>query len=121
MNKEWALTQDAFDRLLDWLDADRNRAGTRYEEIRCRLIKVFTGRGCMAAEELADETINRVAAKVGEVALDYAGDPASYFYGVCQNVHFEYVRKKHAQLTTDFCAHPIRVQLHRRLPHSLEN
>jgi len=102
MNKEWALTQDAFDRLLDWLDADRNRAGIRYEEIRSRLIKVFIGRGCMAAEDLADETINRVAARIGDVARDYEGDPASYFYGVCQNVHFEYVRKKDVLDTRDF-------------------
>ena len=102
MNKEWALTQDAFDRLLDWLNADRNRAGIRYEEIRSRLIKVFIGRGCMAAEDLADETINRVAARIGDVARDYEGDPASYFYGVCQNVHFEYVRKKDALDTRDF-------------------
>ena len=102
MNKEWALTQDAFDRLLDWLNADRNRAGIRYEEIRSRLIKVFIGRGCMAAEDLADETINRVAARIGDVARDYEGDPASYFYGVCQNVHFEYVRKKDVLETRDF-------------------
>src|SRR2546426_439546 len=102
MNKEWALTQDAFDRLLDWLNADRNRAGIRYEEIRSRLIKVFIGRGCMAAEDLADETINRVAARIGDVTRDYEGDPASYFYGVCQNVHFEYVRKKDALDTRDF-------------------
>ena len=102
MNKEWALAQDAFDRLLDWLDADRNRAGTKYEEIRRRLIKVFIGRGCMAAEDLADETINRVAARIGNVARNYEGDPASYFYGVCQNVHFEYVRKKDVLETRDF-------------------
>src|SRR5436853_4464997 len=104
MNKEWALTQDAFDRLLDWLDADRNRAGIRYEEIRHRLIRVFIGRGCMAAEDLADETINRVAARIDDVVRDYDGDPASYFYGVCQNVHFESVRKKNGLETRDFAA-----------------
>jgi len=104
MNKEWALTQDAFDRLLDWLDADRNRAGIRYEEIRHRLIRVFIGRGCMAAEDLADETINRVAARIGDVTCDYEGDPASYFYGVCQNVHLEYLRKKDVLETRDFVA-----------------
>ena len=56
----------------------------------------------MAAEDLADETINRVAARIGDVARDYEGDPASYFYGVCQNVHFEYVRKKDVLDTRDF-------------------
>jgi DNA-directed RNA polymerase specialized sigma24 family protein len=97
MKKEWVLTQDAFDTLLDWLDSDRDRAGRRYEAIRLRLIKIFTCRGCHEAEELADETINRVIARVVEVASRYEGDPALYFYGVSQKVHLEYLRKAHSQ------------------------
>jgi len=97
MKKEWVLTQDAFDTLLDWLDADRDRAGSKYEEIRLRLIKIFTCRGCSEAEELADETINRVTSRVVEVAADYKGDPAHYFYGVSHKVHQEYLRKLPAQ------------------------
>jgi len=84
MKKDWVLTQDAFDTLLDWLDADRERAGCKYESIRLRLIKIFTCRGCHEAEELADETINRVVARVVELASGYEGDPALYFYGVSQ-------------------------------------
>jgi DNA-directed RNA polymerase specialized sigma24 family protein len=106
MKKEWVLTQDSFERLLDWLDADRERAGHRYEAIRARLIKIFTCRGCSAAEELADETINRVTAKVVDVAVNYDGDPALYFYGVAHKVHLEYLRK--SQQTTvapDFTHH----------------
>jgi len=99
MKKEWVLTQDAFDALLDWLDADRDRAGSKYEAIRLRLIKIFTCRGCPVAEELADETINRVTSRVVEVAADYQGDPAHYFYGVSHKVHLEYLRKAHAQQT----------------------
>ena len=97
MKKEWVLTQDAFDTLLDWLDADRDRAGSKYEAIRLRLIKIFTCRGCPVAEELADETINRVTARVLDVASDYHGDPAHYFYGVSHKVHQEYLRKLPAQ------------------------
>lgn len=97
MKKEWVLTQDAFNTLLDWLDADRDRAGCKYEAIRRRLIKIFTGRGCHEAEELADETINRVIARVGDVASGYEGDPALYFYGVSQKVHLEYLRKAQSQ------------------------
>jgi DNA-directed RNA polymerase specialized sigma24 family protein len=97
MKKEWVLTQDAFNTLLDWLDADRDRAGCKYEAIRRRLIKIFTGRGCYEAEELADETINRVIARVGDVASGYEGDPALYFYGVSQKVHLEYLRKAQSQ------------------------
>jgi len=92
MRKEWILTQDAFDALLAWLDPDREVAGKKYEAIRIRLIKIFTCRGCPEAEDLADETINRVVAKVGELN-DYHGDPTPYFYGVSQKVQLEYLRK----------------------------
>src|SRR5437660_7899310 len=100
MKKEWVLTQEAFDRLLDWLDADRDRAGKKYETVRLRLIKIFTCRGCTEAEDLADETINRVTAKVEEVAENYSGDPALYFYGVAQKVHLEYLRKRQTPQVT---------------------
>ena len=93
MKKEWVVTQDALEALLDWLDADRDRAGRKYEAIRLRLIKIFTCRRCHQAEELADETINRVMAKVVEIASAYRGDPALYFYGVSQKVLLEYSRK----------------------------
>ena len=46
MNKDWFLTQEAFDALLAWLDPEREAAGRKYEEIRLRLIKLFTCRGC---------------------------------------------------------------------------
>jgi len=65
------LTQEAFDRLLAWLDRDRERAGQRYEEIRSQLIKIFVCRGCVASEELADLTINRVAGKLQEIVDSY--------------------------------------------------
>lgn len=94
MKKEWEITQDVFDKLLHWLDTDRDRAGSKYEKIRVRLIKIFTCRGCCEADDLADETINRVTAKLGEMAENYSGDPALYFYGVAQKVHLEYLRKK---------------------------
>ena len=98
MKTKWHLDQESFDRLLAWLDADRDRAADKYERIRYSLIRIFTCRGCPEAEDLADETFNRVAKKVGEVAATYVGDPALYFYGVAHNVHLEYLRKKARQL-----------------------
>jgi DNA-directed RNA polymerase specialized sigma24 family protein len=92
--KKWGLTQEAFDSLLTWLDSERDRAGRLYEEIRSRLIKIFICRGCTEAEDLADETINRVAKRVDEVAKTYSGDPALYFYGVANKVHLESLRRK---------------------------
>ncbi len=87
------LTQDVFDRLLAWLDQDRDQAGARYEKIRSRLITIFFGRGCAVPEELADETIDRVARKVQEISATYVGDPALYFYGVANIVYLEYVKR----------------------------
>jgi DNA-directed RNA polymerase specialized sigma24 family protein len=93
------LTAETFGRLLDWLDQDRERAGQRYEQIRLRLIKIFTCRGCTRAEELADETINRVAEKTQQIAETYVGDPAAYFQGVAENIYREYRRKTLAHET----------------------
>jgi len=93
MNRENAATQVAFDCLLAWLDADREQAGRKYENIRLRLIRIFTCRGRHDAEELADETINRVTLKAPVVSKDYVGDPALYFYAVAQKVFLESLRK----------------------------
>lgn len=90
------VTQAAFDSLLTWLDADREQAGKKYEQVRERLIKIFTCRGRHDAEELADEVINRVTLKAQELAKDYVGDPALYFYGVAQKVFLESLRKRPA-------------------------
>lgn len=94
MNKKWVLTQESFDMLLGWLHTDEEQAGKKYEDIRNRLIKLFTCRGCNEAEDLADETINRVTQKVFEIAPTYTGDPALYFYGVAHKVHLEFLRRK---------------------------
>ena len=94
MNKKWVLTQAAFDTLLAWLSPDRDEAGAKYEAIRARLIRIFISRGCDEAEDLADETINRVVARLGDVAGGYEGDPAFYFYGVAKKVRQEYDKRK---------------------------
>ena len=87
------LGQQDLDRLLNWLDADRERAGFLYEQIRWRLITILASRGCTLAEELADETIDRVARRVTDIHETYRGDKALYFLGVMNNVHHEYLRR----------------------------
>lgn len=94
MKKEWVLTKEAFDALLAWLDPNREAAAQKYETIRCRLIKIFACRGCPEAEDLADETINRVISKLPEIQPTFTGDPARYFFGVGNKVHLEYLRRK---------------------------
>ena len=94
MNKDWILTQESFDALLDWLDPRREEAGVKYEQIRLRLIKIFTCRGCIEPEDLADETINRVSKKLPDIQSSYEGDPIRYFYGVANKVHLESLRPR---------------------------
>jgi DNA-directed RNA polymerase specialized sigma24 family protein len=87
------LRQEDFEGLLAWLDQDRDRAGAAYESIRWRLVAILASRGCTHADELADETIDRVARRVPDIQESYVGDKAIYFLGVMNNVHHEYLRR----------------------------
>jgi DNA-directed RNA polymerase specialized sigma24 family protein len=87
------LQQTDFDRLLLWLDPNPEQAGKLYEKIRWRLIAVLASRGCRVPEELADETIDRVARRVSDIEATYVGDKSLYFLGVMNNVHHEYLKR----------------------------
>lgn len=89
----WEIDSESLTRLLNWLAPVPEQAGRKYEEIRRRLIKIFAARGCPIAEELADETIDRVCKKVAEIAPGYVGDPALYFFGAANKVFLEWRRR----------------------------
>ena len=61
-----ALTPETFARLLLCLDADRERSGEKYEDLRRTLIRFFEWRGAPFPEEHTDEVFNRVARRLGE-------------------------------------------------------
>jgi RNA polymerase sigma factor (sigma-70 family) len=89
---ESLLTQAAFDRLLECLDANRERAGEKYEVLRLKLIKFFEWRACaVSAIDLADETLNRVARRIdgGEELQNLS----NYAYGVARLVYLEKMRR----------------------------
>ncbi len=88
---DWS--QEDFNRLLAWLDPDRDRAGERYERIRRKLILFFAARGFAFAEEMADECINRVMKKLPEIEQQYTGSPEDYFFGVAKFIALEWSRK----------------------------
>lgn len=86
--------------LLSWLDPDDQSAGKEYEAIRRRLIQFFALRQCSNPEELADQTIERVARRASEIAASYHGEPGHYFYAVARNVLRENSRRPQ-ELTED--------------------
>jgi DNA-directed RNA polymerase specialized sigma24 family protein len=51
----------AFETLLLKLDPQRDRAAEKYEGLRRRLVKFFEWSSCFPAEDLADETLDRLA------------------------------------------------------------
>ena len=101
LKKDNNLTPVSFDSLLAFLGPDRESAALAYIELRRALFTYFAIRGMSSPDEMADETINRVTARLAEIAREYEGDPALYFYGVCQRVHQEYLRKAYSQRQFD--------------------
>jgi RNA polymerase sigma factor (sigma-70 family) len=89
-----SLTREALDALLDALDPDRETAGEQYEAIRRKLVRLFEWRGCAFAEDLADETINRVARRMAEGVELRSADPYGYFCGVAHLLYKEVLRRQ---------------------------
>ena len=88
------ITQEKFDCLLNWLNSDRELAGKSYESIRSSLVRTFVLNGFNDAEDLADETINRVMGRLPEIRMGYTSEPAYYFHGVARNIVRERRRRK---------------------------
>jgi RNA polymerase sigma factor (sigma-70 family) len=88
------LTQEKFDKLLLALNPDRMVAAEKYEHIRQAMITFFSFRGASDPEELADETLNRVASRLADGAEIFSNNPASYFYGFARNIWFETITRK---------------------------
>jgi len=91
-------SQNAFEELLAWLEPDAELAAERYMEIHQRLITMFSHRGCADPEELADETLTRVALKPPAGELRQV-DPARYIFRVAHFVcleHLHHARKERA-------------------------
>ena len=95
------LAEGGWEHLLDFLDPSRQgkhgtdrdaEAEARYLETVRKLVCFFAGRGCRDAEDLAMESVLRVAAKCGQVDASAYEDRTGYFYGVARNVLHEWWR-----------------------------
>jgi DNA-directed RNA polymerase specialized sigma24 family protein len=92
------VTAEKFASFLAWLDPDMERAGEEYERLRFRLCTFFGQRQCRFADELADETINRIVLKVADEQIE---NKIAYCYGVARNVFRESLRKERPHLDVD--------------------
>lgn len=100
--QEWVMTQEAFDRLLASLDADREQAGQKYVHLRLKLVKYFEWRGAAFPDREADVTINRVARRIQE-GLEVESLSA-YSYGVARLVFSEVLRAQQKEREAFECA-----------------
>ena len=77
LKEDRGLTQRALQRLLEWLDQGMESEGSAYLEMRRRLVSYFDRHQRRRADDLADETLNRVARalEAGEIRIT---PPARY-------------------------------------------
>ncbi len=102
--KDWVMTASAFNRMLEQLDPDAERAGERYEFIRQKLMKFFQWRGCPAPEDYTDRTIDRVARRLEEGVAVEGRDPYLFFHGTAINVlreHWKEMEKRSVDALDD--------------------
>ena len=89
MSRREPPSQESFDKLLRWLDADRDQAAKHYHKIQSRLIGIFAAKGCTDPEDLADQSFNIATLKIDWLLGNYEGDPALYVYGIAKKVFLE--------------------------------
>src|SRR5215831_12984336 len=81
-----SLTSESLESLLRFLGPDEEAAAAAYLESRRALFIFFVTRGGANPDEMADETLNRVARRLSEGTEIIAENPSSYFYAVARNV-----------------------------------
>jgi DNA-directed RNA polymerase specialized sigma24 family protein len=90
----WSLSERAFHSFLEWLDNGEASDGQRYLEMRDRLVSYFDRKNCLNPDELADETLNRVARRLEEEGEIRTDTPAKYCYTIARFVFLEHLRAR---------------------------
>ena len=88
-----SLQPQQFEALLKLFSDNREEAGKFYEALRHRLVRFFLSKQCDHAEQLADETLNRVAIKADTFDPTRNIRPATFVFGFASKVHLEYLRR----------------------------
>jgi DNA-directed RNA polymerase specialized sigma24 family protein len=108
-----------FSRLLQRLDPDPDRAATAYKKLREALERFFDWRGAWPPDECADETLDRLALKLG--SGQQIDDLRGYARGIARLVLLEWRRHPHtvsiSERTTraDWPAQPVEETTHEGL------
>ena len=89
---DWPLAASAFQRFLSWLDQGVDSGGETYLEMRRRLVFYFDRKNCLSPDDLADETLRRVARRLEEEGEITGKSPAHYCYIVASFLFLEYQR-----------------------------
>ena len=93
LKTDWSLTAESFAKFLRWLSPDEEEAGRKYEEIRKKLVRFFTWRGCDIPEELFDWTVDRACRKIEPGVPECSGDALAFCFAVGRFVLQEYWRR----------------------------
>jgi DNA-directed RNA polymerase specialized sigma24 family protein len=98
-NRSDELREQTFRRLLAWLDQGTDTNGQSYLAIRERLRGYFDRKNCLNADELADETLNRVTRRLDEEGGNIETEtPAKYCYIVARFVFMEQLRANEKEI-----------------------
>jgi DNA-directed RNA polymerase specialized sigma24 family protein len=82
-----------YQKLLSLLASDPQVASRAYQDLRRRLIQLFVWRGAAIPQDLADETLSRVARRLGEGEEIRSDDPFRYCCGFAFRVFHEKIRE----------------------------
>jgi DNA-directed RNA polymerase specialized sigma24 family protein len=91
---ERVLTPRAFERLLAWLDDGSESNGETYLEMRHRLVLYFDRRNRPFPDDLADDTLNRIAWTLEEQGTIAVRPPARFCYVIARFVLLEDARRR---------------------------
>jgi len=92
VTKSSTQTPEGFRRFLSWLDEGVDSNGERYVEMRRRLVSYFAHRRCPSPDDLADETLTRIARKLEDEGSIRGASPAHYCYITARFVFLEHLR-----------------------------
>ena len=99
--EDGVLSHRAFSRLLEWLDDGTDSSGHNYLEMRRRLVAYFDRRNRPFADDLADETFNRISKTLEQPVPIAVTPPARYCYVVARFVLLEDIRRSRRYIPVD--------------------